>query len=98
MEFMKVIIDSGYAEKAPETATDHEVNYIPHHGVFHPKKEKIRVVFDCSAKFAGTSLNDHLLKGPDLINGLVGVLLRFRKEEVALICDIQKMFFQFFVP
>ena len=98
MEFMKEIIDSGYAEKAPETATDHEVNYIPHHGVFHPKKKKIRVVFDCSAKFAGTSLNDHLLKGPDLINGLVGVLLRFRKEEVALICDIQKMFFQFFVP
>lgn len=43
--------------------------YIPHHGVYHPRKpEKIRVVFDCSAKFAGTSLNDHLLTGPDLTN------------------------------
>jgi len=32
-----------------------KVWYIHHHGVHHPKKpEKIRVVFDCSAKFAGT--------------------------------------------
>ena len=49
--------------------------YIPHHGIYHPKKNKIRVVFDCSARFKGTSLNDHLLSGPDLTNNLMGVLL-----------------------
>ncbi|XP_068759701.1 uncharacterized protein [Montipora capricornis] len=32
--------------------------YIPHHGVYHPRKPgKIRVVFYCSAKFNGVSLN-----------------------------------------
>ena len=52
--------------------------YVPHHGVYHPHKPgKSRVVFDCSAKFVGLSLNSMLYKGPDLINSLVGVLTRF---------------------
>ena len=94
--FMKEIIDAGYAERAKDIAPTGSTNYIPHHGVYHPKKkDKLRVVFDCSAKYSGTSLNDHLLKGPDMTNGLVGVLCRFRKHEVALLCDIEKMFYQF---
>lgn len=36
--------------------------------------EKMKVVFDCSAKFEGTYLNEHLLPGPDLANALTGVL------------------------
>lgn len=51
-----------------------------------------RVVFDCAAKFVETSLNDNLLQGPDLINNLVGVLLRFRQDCIALIADIKGMF------
>ena len=52
--------------------------YVPHHEVYHPNKPgKIRVVFDCSAKFVGLSLNSMLYKGPDLTNSLVGVLTRF---------------------
>ena len=39
--------------------------YIPHHGVYHPKKpNKIRVVFDCYSEFKGETLNNHLLQGP----------------------------------
>ena len=50
--------------------------YIPHHGVYHPNKpQKIRVVFDCSAKYKGISLNDTLLPGPDITNKLLGVLI-----------------------
>ncbi|KAJ8366280.1 hypothetical protein AAFF_G00363170 [Aldrovandia affinis] len=89
----------GDAEPAPKTPEGQTVWYIPHHGVYHPKKpEKLRVVFNCSAKFHGVSLNDMLLTGPDLINSLLGVLCRFRKEAVAVICDIEKMFHQFLVP
>ena len=95
---MKDIIEAGFAERATEPGTDGHVNYIPHHGVTHKKKGKLRVVFDCSARFGGTSLNDHLLKGPDLTNGLFGVLCRFRLHKVALLCDVEKMFFQFQVP
>jgi hypothetical protein len=93
--FMEEILQRGDAEKVSNTATQ-TVWYIPHHGVYHPKKPgKIRVVYDCSAKFNGTSLNDHLLQGPDLINPLIGVLCRFRKHPIAIMCDIEKMFHQF---
>lgn len=63
--------------------------------MFHPlKPDKVRVVFDCSAKHRNTSLNDQLLQGPDLTNSLVGVLTRFREEPVALMADIEAMFHQ----
>ena len=69
--------------------------FIPHHGVYHPHKPgKIRVVFDCSAKYKGKSLNDLLLKGPDLTNSLLGVLTRFRQEHVEVMVDIEAMFHQ----
>lgn len=96
--FMEDVISNGDAELVPETAVGDVCWYIPHHGIYHPKKPgKLRVVFDCSAKYQGISLNDTLLTGPDLINSLVGVLCRFRKETVAIICDIERMFHQFFV-
>ena len=38
------------------------------------------------------------MSGPDLANGLLGVLCRFRKEQVTLVCDIEAMFHQFKVP
>ena len=40
-------------------------------------------------------LTTSLLLGPDLINGLIGILCRFRQERVAVVCDIRKMFYQF---
>ena len=103
VEFMNKVMDSGYAEKVPEqevTATDRKpIRYIPHHGVYHPKKpNKIRVVFDCSAQYQGQSLNSHLLEGPNLTNNLTGVLCRFHREPIALMCDIEAMFYQVRVP
>jgi len=52
-------------------------------------------VFDCSAKYGGTALNDHLLTGPDLTNGLTGVLCRFRKHPIAVMCDVENFFHRF---
>ncbi|XP_064635761.1 uncharacterized protein LOC135492944 [Lineus longissimus] len=94
-DFMQHISDHSYAEEVSESEVDRNdgrVWYIPHHGVYHPRKAKIRVVFDCSAKYAGLSLNDTLLQGPNLTNNLVGVLLRFRRYPVAITADIEKMF------
>lgn len=97
--FMQNIIECGHAEKVPDdelTLKDGKTWYIPHHGVYNSKKpDKIRVVFDCSARYEGVSLNDCLLKGPDLTNDLVGVLCRFRQDSVAVVCDIEQMFHQF---
>ena len=95
--FMKNLVKDGHAEEVPKEKLSKpgEVWYIPHFHVTHPQKKKIRIVFDCSAKYAGTSLNDHLLQGPDHINSLVGILVRFRKEHVGISCDIEKMFYNF---
>lgn len=65
--FMEDMISNEYAEEVPHEEYSSECCkwYIPHHGVYHPQKKKLRVVFDCSAKYGGTSLNDQLLQGPD---------------------------------
>lgn len=99
VSFMNDMIARGNAEKVPKEEIDNKPAwYIPHHGVYHPQKpNKIRVVFDCSAQYKYTSLNDHLLTGPDLTNTLVGVLCRFRKGPVAVMCDVERMFHQFHV-
>ena len=96
--FMDDIICRGDAElvQSVKHANKEPVWYLPHHGVYHKKKPgKICIVFDCSAKYEGTSLNEQLLKGPLLINSLVGVLLRFRMESIAFMCDVEKMFHKF---
>ena len=38
------------------------------------------------------------MQGPELTNSLTGVLTRFREEPIAIIADIEKMFFQVRVP
>lgn len=48
----------------------------------------------CSIAFQGTSLNSELLQGPDLTITLLGVLLRFQQEPVAVMEDTEGMFHQ----
>jgi hypothetical protein len=98
---MSKIFKEGYAVKVPDeklAQSDGHVWYLPHHGVCHPKKRKLRVVFDCAARYQGTSLNDQLLQGPNLTNTLIGTLIRFRHEEVVFTGDIESMFYQVRVP
>ena len=85
-------------EQTTKTRNEGRMWYLPHFGVYHPRKlDQIRVVFDSSAEFQGVSLNKELLPGPDLMNSLVGVLIRFRQENVAAMCDIEQMFHSFHV-
>lgn len=96
--FMEKVIQSGAAEIAPELKVGQEVWYLPLFGVYHPKKpDQIRGVFDSSATYKGTSLNSVLLTGPNLTNKLVRVLLRFRKDSIAISADIEHMFYSFLV-
>ena len=108
--FMAKILDRGHAARVPTdelsadgeetTATDRRgrIWYLPHFGVYHPRKPgQIRVVFDSSAEFQGVSLNKQLLSGPDQMNSLLGVLVHFRQEDVALMCDVEQMFHSFYV-
>ena len=87
------LLRKGYAEEVSEETRqpkDTPVWYLPHHPVLNPQKpDKMRIVFDCAAKHQGVSLNDAVLQGPDLINNLMGVLLRFRQQPVALMCLVE---------
>ena len=52
------------------------------------------MVFDAAARFNGVSLNDQLYQGPDLANSLIGVLIRFRQEEIAFTAGLKDIFHQ----
>jgi hypothetical protein len=89
-------IEKGYAREVISPDTPSKVAwYLPHHPVTNVNKPgKVRIVFDCAAKFKEKSLNNNLLRGPDLMNNLVGVILRFRQARVAIAADIEAMFHQ----
>ena len=98
--FMADMIEKGYAEEIPDdelSGQEGKMWYVAHHGVYSQKKEKIRVVFDCSGSFKGQCLNSQLMQGPDVSNNMAGILMRFRKGTVAITCDIQGMFNQVMV-
>ena len=55
--------------------------YIPHDRNYCPnKRDKKRVVYDCSSEFRRRRVNKELLSGPDLTNQIVSVLSRFREH------------------
>ena len=61
--------------------------------MIHPHKPgKMHQVSDAAAQYQGTSLNDHLFSGPDLLNSLFGVLMRFRQDLIAMSCSIKWWF------
>ncbi|XP_053387241.1 uncharacterized protein LOC123539924 [Mercenaria mercenaria] len=94
--FMTKILVNGHAEVAPVLGEDEECWFLPIFGVYNPKKPgHVRAVFDSSSTFKGVSLNSVLLTGPDLTNSLLGVLMRFRRESVAISADIEQMFYCF---
>ncbi|XP_076660183.1 uncharacterized protein LOC143363496 [Halictus rubicundus] len=90
---MDRLIKNGYAERVDRDSTNERVWYLPHFGVRNTNKPgRVRLVFDAAAKSAGISLNDQLESGPDLLQSLPGVLIRFRQEAVAVKADIKDMF------
>lgn len=95
---MEKVFCSNHAEEAPPLKEGEECWYLSIFSVYHPKKPgTIRVIFVFSAQHDGVSLNDVLSSGPYLNNTLLGVLMRFHKEAVAITADIEQMFYCFYV-
>ena len=100
---MNEMVDLGFSRKlTEEEVTNYKgpVHYVSHHAVIRPEKKStpVRIVFNSSSSFHGHSLNDYWYKGPDLLNSLFGVLLRFRENEVAICGDISKMYHRVLIP
>ncbi|XP_053699267.1 uncharacterized protein LOC128746242 [Sabethes cyaneus] len=92
-------VENNYAHKATEaeliSADPSRVWYLPLNVVTHPRKpDKKRLVWDAAAQVNGVSLNSQLLKGPDLLVLLPGVICKFRERRIAFGGDIEKMFHQ----
>ena len=62
------------------------------------KPGKVRQVLNGASKFHGKTLNSCLLTGPDVLQDLLNVLLRFRQYQYAVSADIEGMFLQVGVP
>lgn len=58
--------------------------YIPHTEVLKPDSSStpLHIVFNSSTKYINVSLNEMWAKGPDVLNFLLGILLRFRENDV----------------
>ncbi|XP_045483078.1 uncharacterized protein LOC123688551, partial [Harmonia axyridis] len=99
-QFMREYIEMGHMSKVNDTEfadTHNHTNYLPHHGVYKEDSltTKCRVVFDGSAATStGVSLNNVLMVGPQLQDTLFSITLRFRKHNVVITADIEKMFRQ----
>ncbi len=92
---VKDMLDRGAAVKLSESANwDGPVWYVSHliapnpHSVTTP----VRLVWNSSQRFRGVSMNDLLMKGPDVLNQIRAVLLRFRSGVYAALRDIKKMY------
>ena len=71
------------------------VNYISHHEVFKSQSSSTptRIVSNSSLKNRdGLSLNEILMKGPNSLNNIFSIQLRFRTYPCALVGDISKMY------
>jgi hypothetical protein len=91
------IVDEGHAKSGQSgSATRNSALYLSIH-IDKKKYPKYRVCQDGAAKVKGRSLNDELLAGPDLLNRLVGVLLRFRQNPIAVPSDVKVFFHQIYV-
>ena len=94
---IKSYVDKGYLRKlTPEEMSATGSWYLPHFPIVKLDKSttRVRIVFDCSAKHDGISLNDAINVGPKLQNELFDVLVRFRQNPIGLACDIKEMYLQ----
>ena len=91
---IKDMLDRGVAR----IITEDEINeykgpvyYIGHHEVLkRDPSTPCRVVF--SFNFLNDVLNEYWAKGPNLLNNRVGILIRFRENDVAIVGEIRKMY------
>ena len=100
---MTEMLEMGFSRKLTEDelkSYDGPIHYVSHHAVIRPEKKStpVRIVFNSSSSYHGHTLNDYWYKGPDLLNNLFGVLLRFRENAVAVCGDISKMYHRVLIP
>ena len=94
---MQMTLDEGHARiiDTLEAPNDHVICYLPNHVVVKPDKPgKFRICQDAAARVGPHFLNKYLFNGPDLLNRLIKVILRFRRKRYTISADIKNFFYQ----
>ena len=94
---IKDMVERGVARKLNEEEMqtyNGPIHYIHHHKVLKPELSStpFHIVFNSSVSYIGHKLNDLGAKGPVILNNMLGVLLIFRQERIAVTGDISKMY------
>ena len=93
---MQKVLDRGAAIKLSPGEIESwqgPVNYISHHGVEQDSvTTPLRIVTNSSLNNGGKSLNDCLISGPNSLNSMFDIMLRFRCHESGLVFDLTKAY------
>ncbi|UYV84483.1 hypothetical protein LAZ67_X002352 [Cordylochernes scorpioides] len=88
---------NGIIERLQSDQDDTLEYFLPHRAVVKSGSSTtpVRPVFDASCKTkGGWSLNDCLAKGPNLLELIPDIMLRFRLNKIGVVADIEKAFLQ----
>ena len=92
-------LQKGYA-RVVDISHRHDGFFIPTFMVVREDKNttKFRLIVNGKFQFDDKCINDYLYSGPNVMNKLADVLLRFRYHKYVLTCDISNMFLRIRVP
>ena len=95
-QVIRSYVQKGYIYEIAYDKRFERAFYIPYFPIVKKDRAttKCRLVFDCAAKYLGSSLNDQIVTGPKLQNDIIDVMLRFRRYRYAVIGDISEMYLQ----
>ncbi|UYV68423.1 hypothetical protein LAZ67_5004285, partial [Cordylochernes scorpioides] len=85
----------GLIERIEENRPQKKGHYLPHRPVFKAESRTtpLRPVLDASCRsYNGLSLNDYLEKGPNLLEKIPEIVIRFREKGIGVLADIRKAF------
>ncbi|UYV74993.1 hypothetical protein LAZ67_12002029, partial [Cordylochernes scorpioides] len=88
-------LNEGLIERVNENPPEVKGYYLTHRPVFksESKTTPIRPVFDASCQgHNGLSLNQYLEKGPNLLERIPKIMIRFRENKFGVLADIRKAF------
>lgn len=90
------LLKNGLIRKIPSNELNKKRFFLTNHAVLRPEHEstKLRIVWNAAKSFNDISLNECIEKGPDLLNSLFAVLIKWREFKYAIGGDIKKMFNQ----
>lgn len=93
-KIIKAWIEEGFIERVKQDDNYIKCHYLPHHPIFKESlTTPVRPVFDASCKIGrNPSLNECLYKGPNCIEFLPTILMKFRMKLVGVAADIRKAF------